>query len=210
MSRLWKPGSFRKVKQGEPEYVSRTAPHYRILRGKRAGEVVSNAERFKLRFGAHPSKVSAAHKAGKLKYKSAATEAQASAQIKTHARFSRVGKWLRPKEVTGRHVFLNTAGVEQAARFKGRDLAVMQTYREDVHGRYDSEGALIIPGALQTGDGRELAKFKRMKIHDADGNRVYPETDIEKLLAWWNRKSTRARNRFESELFYNTRMAEAA
>jgi hypothetical protein len=210
MARLWKPGSFRKVKPSETGYKSKTAPQYRILRGKRAGEVVSNAERFRLRFGAHPSKVSAAHKAGSRKYKSAATEAQARKQITTHARFSRVGKWLHPNEVTGRHPFLNTSGVEQSATFKGRPLAIMQAYREDAHGRYDREGVLLIPGALQTGDGRELAKYRRMKIHDVDGNRVYPETDIKKLQAWWNRKSVRARNLFERDLFQSKELEAAA
>jgi hypothetical protein len=164
----------------------------------------------RLRFGAHPSKVAAAHKAGRP-YASVATEAQARAQIATRARFSRKDTWLKPDEVTGRHVFLNTSGVEQSAKFKGRDLAVMQTYREDVHGRYDIEGNLTVPGALQTGDGSALAKYRRLKIHDVDGNRIKPETDVKKLQAWWNRKSVRARNQFESELFYNTRQrAEAA
>jgi hypothetical protein len=117
------------------------------------------------------TKLAAERKAGTRRYASAATEQQARAQIETSRRFSRVGKWLHPKQVTGRHPFLNTAGVEQAATFKGRDLAVMQTYREDVHGRYDRDGVLTVPGALQTGDGRELAKYRRMKIYDADGNR---------------------------------------
>jgi hypothetical protein len=69
---------------------------------------------------------------------------------------------------------------------------------------------LTVRGALQTGDGSALAKYRRLKIYDVNGNRVYPETDVKKLQAWWNRKSVRARNRFESELFYNNRRAEAA
>jgi hypothetical protein len=140
---------------------------------------------------------------------SAATETQAKAQIATRARFSRVGKWLHPAEVTGRHVFLNTVGIEQSAIFKGRDLAVMQTYREDGYGRYDIEGELIKPGALQTGDGSSLG-YKRMKIHDANGSRVYPETDIKKLQAWWNRKSTRARNLYEQALYQSGELEAAA
>jgi hypothetical protein len=208
--RLWKPGSFRKVKPGEQGYVSKTATKYRILRGKRAGEVVSNAERFKLRFGLHPSKVSAEHKAGKRRYASIATEAQARKQITTRARFSRVGTWLHPNEVRGRHPFLNTSGVEQAAIFRGRPLAVMQTYRDDVHGRYNRYGELTVPGALQTGNGSQLVKYRRMKIYDENGNRVYPETDVKKLQAWWNRKSVRARNQFEKDLFQSGELDEAA
>jgi hypothetical protein len=210
VSRLFSRRSFHKVKPGETGYKSPTATQYRILRGKRAGEVVSLAEHHKLVYGAHPTKLSALLKAGKRRYKTTASEAQAQAQIKTRARLSRVGKWLHPNEVKGRHPFLNTAGVEQSAKFKGRDLAVMQTYREDVHGRYDREDTLIVPGALQTGDGSELAKYKRMKIYDADGNRVFPETDIKKLQAWWNRKTVRARNRFEADLFQSGELEAAA
>jgi hypothetical protein len=211
MSRLFSRHSFHKVEPGEAGYKSPTATQYRILRGKRAGEIVSNAERVRLTKGAHPTKLSAERKAGTRPYVSAATEAQARKQIETRARFSRVGKWTRPNELRGRHPFLNTSGAEQSAIFKGRDLAVMQTYRDDVYGRYDIEGNLTVPGALQTGDGSQLTKYRRLKIHDVDGNRVYPETDVKKLQAWWNRKSVRARNRFESELFYNNRArAEAA
>jgi hypothetical protein len=49
-----------------------------------------------------------------------------------------------------------------------------------------------------------------MKIHDVDGNRVYPETDIKKLQAWWNRKSVRARNLFERDLFQSKELEAAA
>jgi hypothetical protein len=210
MARLFSRRSFHKVQPGETGYKSPTATQFRILRGKRAGEVVSNAERVRLTKGTHPSKLAAERKAGVRQYASAATEAQARKQIETRARFSRVGKWLHPQEVTGRHTFLNTSGVEQSARFKGRDLAIMQTYRDDVHGRYNIEGELTVPGALQTGDGSQLAKYRRLKIHDVDGNLVKPETDIKKLQAWWNRKSVRARNRFESDLFQSGELAEAA
>jgi hypothetical protein len=205
--------SFRKVRPGQPGYKSETATQYLVLRGKRRGEVISNAERVRLQTGLHPTALAKAHKAGRPYKGGAAAEAQAKAQIETRGRISRKGKWLHSDQVTGRHPFLNTSGVEQSAIFKGpRDLAIMQMYREDVHGRYDREGKLIVPGALQTGDGSKLAKYKRMKNYDIDGNRVYPETDIKKLQAWWNHKSTRARNRFESELFYNDRSerAEAA
>jgi hypothetical protein len=209
MSRLFSHRSFHKVRPGETGYKSETATQFRILRGKRAGEIVSNAERVRLTKGAHPSKLAAERKAGTRGYVSAATEAQAKAQIETRARFSRVGKWLHPNEVTGRHPFLNMSGVEQAAIFKGRPLAIMQTYRDDVHGRYDIDGNLTAPGALQTGDGSQLAKYRRMKIYDVNGNRVYPETDVKKLQACWNRKSVRARNQFEKELFQSGE-AEAA
>jgi hypothetical protein len=140
MARLFSRRSFHKVKPGETGYKSPTATQFRIVRGKRAGEVVSNAERIRLTKGAHPSKLAAERKAGQRGYVSAASEAQARAQIATRARFSRVGTWLHPNEVTGRHPFLNTSGAEQSATFKGRPLAVMQTYREDVHGRYDIDG----------------------------------------------------------------------
>jgi hypothetical protein len=100
---------------------------------------------------------------------------------------------------------LNKAGIEQRATFNGHNLAIVQTYREDVHGRIDVHGITTIPGALETGDGSALKKYDRIKIYDVNGGRVFPETDIKKLQRWWNGKSTRQRNEFEKELFYPTR-----
>jgi hypothetical protein len=125
-------GAWCNASTGPWHYVSPTAAQYRILRGKRAGEIVSNAGRVTLIKGAHPSKLAAEHKAGMRPYKSAASQAQATKSVKTRRRFSRKGTWLHPEKVSGTHPFLNKAGQEQRATFRGRDLAVMQTYREDV------------------------------------------------------------------------------
>lgn len=187
-----------------------TATKYRVLRGKDAGAIISNAEKVKRTKGAHPSKLSAARKAGALGYKSAASQAQAREQVDTRRRFSRKGKWLHPEQVHGTHPFLNKAGVEQRAALNSRNLAIMQTYREDVHGRIDQYGVTTRPGALETGDGSALKKYDRIKIYDADGNRIYPETNINKLRRWWNGKSIRQRNDVERELFYLTQQRRQA
>jgi hypothetical protein len=212
MARLWKSSSFRKLKPGDPGYVSATATKWRIIRGKDAGAIVSNAEKVKRTKGAHPSKLSAARKAGTLGYKSAATEAQATKQRATHRLFSRKFQWLRTT-APATHPFLNKAGIEQSASFRGRDLAIMQGYRDDVCGRIGRYGETKEPGALQSGDGSALKKYDHIKIYDVDGNRVRPETDVNKLRQWWDRKSVRQRNEFERELFYSKnvqRLGEAA
>jgi hypothetical protein len=86
--------------------------------------------------------------------------------------------------------------------------------REDVHGRFDKEGNVIVPGALQTGDGSVLKKYDRMDIRDVNGVRVRPETNVTKLRRWWDGLSVRQRNAFESELYQSgegeSRMDEAA
>jgi hypothetical protein len=206
--------SFKKLLFGEPGYKSKTAPQYVITRGKSKGEIVSKAGRTTRVLGKHPNKLAELRKEGKLGYgregKLGTSERTIPKAVETLRRFSRRGTWRHPNEVTGTHPFLSKEGAEQRAAFKGRDLAVMQTYREDVHGRYDAKREQTLPGALQTGYGGDLAKYDRMKIYDIGGNRVYPETDVKKLRRWWNGKSVRARNNFESELFYTANRAEAA
>jgi hypothetical protein len=220
MSHHWKPGSFRKVKPSETGYKSKTAPQYLILRGKRAGEVVSNAERFRLRFGLHPSKVSAEHKAGKRHYASAASEAQAKAQIATRKKHhhavierrnkkpfrlfdKRLNRWRGFRNETAVHVFLNKEGATDSREFKGRNLAIAQNYRADWYG---SENVQTLAGghggAVFTGDGSALEKYDHIAVYDVDGDQVHFETDVEKLRAWWLGMSRRQRNEFEKELFY--------
>jgi hypothetical protein len=209
--RLWKPGSFRILKPGDPGYVSKTATRFRVLRGAAGGAIISNAEKIKRTKGAHPKKLAAGRAAGVYPYKSAVSEAQAAKQIKTRSRLSRVGTWLHPEQVHGTHIFLSKDGTEQRRELNGRPLAIMQTYREDVHGRFDKGGKQVIAGGLQTGDGSALKKYDRMVIRDVNGNHIRPETNIKKLRRWWDSKTVRQRNRFEEELFQSgegeTRMA---
>jgi hypothetical protein len=201
MTRLWKPGTFKKVKPSETGYVSNTAPHYRILRGKRAGEVVSNAERFKLRFGAHPTKVSAERKAGKRRYATAASEAQAAKQIKT--RQSRKEQFAEPQyHIPPTHaiVYQNTAGEIAHDYFTGKNLMIMHLYRD----AYDH--------AVFTGDGSGLAKFKHKIIVTYDGPglrnyrnkgvRIYPETNLKRILAKRASMTARELAKFESDRNY--------
>jgi hypothetical protein len=202
---LWKPGSFRKLKPGDVGYVSKTATKFRVLRGKDAGAIIYNAEKIKRVSGLHPTKLSEARKAGLRGYKSAASEQQAKTQSET-----RKGKWVRPEQVHGTHPFLNKAGGEQRASLNSRNLAITQTYREDVHGRVDRYGVTTRPGALETGDDSALKKYDRTRIYDVDGNRIYPETNVNKLRRWWNGKSIRQRNDFERELFYLTQQRRQA
>jgi hypothetical protein len=183
---LWKPGSFKPLRvDGKRDKAER----YIVTHGKNAGAIISKAERIRRVFGLHPTKLAAERKAGRLGYGPKAEERAISKSVETRRRLSRKGVWLHPDEVRGRHVFLNKAGVEQRATTKGRDLAIMQTFREDVHGRFDVEGNQTVPGALQTGDGSALTKYDRMKIYDVDGNRIYPETNIKKLRRWRDGKT---------------------
>jgi hypothetical protein len=231
MSRLFSRRSFHKVKPGEAGYKSPTATQFRILRGKRAGEVVSNAERTRLTKGAHPRIISAEHKAGKRTYVSAATEAQAEKQIATRKSpefikrlkeragkrreernkndFSlfdrRLNRWRGFRNETAVHVFLNKAGVTDRREFKGRNLAIAQVYRVDWYGPDEDTKT----GAVFTGDGSALAKYDHIVVRDIDGNDVHFETDVEKLQTWWHGMSRRQRNAFEAELFY-LRLREAA
>jgi hypothetical protein len=223
LRRLLRRSSFHKVRPGEPGYKSPTATQYRILRGKRAGEVVSNAERIRLTKGAHPTKIAAEHRAGVRRYASAASEAQAKAQIATRKKnraairernnkrpFSlsdrRLKRWRGFRNETAVHLFLNKQGATDSREFKGRNLAIAQNYRHDWYGTDDDES-----GAVFTGDGSALAKYDHIKVFDIDGNEVHFETDIEKLRAWWFGMSRRQRNEFERELFYlKDRRAEAA
>jgi hypothetical protein len=142
----------------------------------------------------------AQRKAGIRGYKTAASRAKAREQIRTRRRFKR--DWSDPNDVSGTHPFLNKAGDEQTATFKGRDLVIMQEYRTDWYGRLDNYGIKTRHGAIDTGDGFALRKYDRIKIFDVDGKRVRPDTDVRKLQRWWNGKSARQRNNFERELFY--------
>ena len=40
-----------------------------------------------------------------------------------------------------------------------------------------------------------------MNIKDVDGVQVYPETDVNKLRAYWASLSVRQRNEFEKEVY---------
>jgi hypothetical protein len=199
--RLWKPGSFRKVKPGEQGYVSKTATKYRILRGNRAGEVVSNAERFKLRFGLHPKKLAAERKAGLRSYKSAASEAQAKKQIEY--RQKRKEQFAEPqyhRTPTHAIVYQNTDGETAHDYFWKKHLVTMHLYR-DAYER-----------ALYTGDDTDLKKFKHKIIITYDGPglrnyynkgiRVYPETNLKKILAKRASMTAHERARFDADRNY--------
>lgn len=228
MSRLFSRRSFHKVKPGETGYKSKTADQFRILRGKRKGDVVSNAERVRLTKGAHPSELSAAHKAGKP-YVSAASEAQAAKQIATRkspgfikllkARTARrreernkkpfspfdrrLNRWRGFRNETAVYVYLNKEGATGRREFKGRNLAIAQNYRHDWYGDPDFLGIDGNPrGAVFTGDGSALVKYDHIVVRDTDGDEVHFETDVEKLRAWWFGMSQRQRNAFGAELFY--------
>jgi hypothetical protein len=203
--RLWKAGSFKPLKVGGKRDKAR---RYVVTHGKDAGSIISLAERSKRIFGLHPEKLAKERKAGRLGYGPKLEERAIPKSVTTRRRFSRKGKWLHPEEVTGRHIFLNKDGDEQHATFCAHNLAIMQTLREDIYGRIDVHGIITIPGALETGDGSALKKYDRIKIYDVDDVQVFPETDIQKLLRWWNGKTVRQRNAFERELFYPTRQPQ--
>jgi hypothetical protein len=199
--RLWKPGSFRKVKPGEQGYKSKTAPQYRILRGSRAREVVSKAERFKLRFGLHPTRLSAERKAGVRSYKSAASEAQAKKQIEY--RQKRKQQFAEPqyhRTPTHAIVYQNTDGEIAHDYFWKKPLVTMHLYRD----AYEH--------ALYTGDDTDLKKFKHKIIITYDGPglrnyynkgiRVYPETNLKKILAKRASMTAQERARFDADRNY--------
>jgi hypothetical protein len=198
--RLWKSGSFKPLYVGGKRDKAR---RYIVTHGKDTGEIISLAERSKRVLGLHPEKLAKERKAGRLGYGPKLEERVIPKSVITRRRFSR-DHWSNPNDVYGRHPFLSKDGFEYVRPFNGRPLAFMQTYRTDWYGRLDDYGVKVRLGAIDTGDGSALKKYDRLKIYDADGNRVHPETDVKKLQRWWNGKSARQRENFEKELFYLT------
>jgi hypothetical protein len=209
MSRLFSRRSFHKVKPGETGYKSPTATQFRILRGKRAGEIVSNAERVRLTKGAHPTKLAAEHKAGARAYVSAAAEAQAAKQIKyRQARREQFGAPQYHGVPTHSIAYLNTAGHIAHDYFSGKNLMTMHLYRD----AYDR--------AIYTGDGSELAKFRDRVIvtyrgpglpnYHNKGAIVFPETNLKKILKHRDGMTARQRLQFDADRNYRHRLEEAA
>jgi hypothetical protein len=144
--------------------------------------------------GISPEKLAAAHKTGERGYKTAASEEQAKKTIATRKfsrRFRRADKWLQNE--AHEHTFVDRNGRWASELFRGRDLAIMQEYREDWQ------------HALKFNDTRMLDRYKKIIIHNTSGEQIFPATDLETIRKFDEKLSTRMRNRFEREVNYLTK-----
>jgi hypothetical protein len=148
----------------------------------------------KKRHGLSPTKLAEARKAGERGYKNAASEEQAKKTIATRKfsrRFRRADKWLQNE--AHEHTFVDRNGRWASELFRGRDLAVMQEYREDWQ------------HALKFNDTRMLDRYKKIIIRNTSGEQIFPATDLETIRKFDDGLSKRMRNRFEREVNYLTK-----
>lgn len=162
---------------------------------KKSVTISKNQFRFK-QTGFTPEKLAQEHRAGTREYTpgnhktAAAVEAQARAQIATRARFAR-SKYF--KNVEHEHPFIDQNGRQRSELFRGRDLAIMQEYRDDWQ------------LALRINDASLLKRYKKMIVRNASGEQVFPATDLDTIRQSLNRMTPRRRNRFEREVNYLTK-----
>jgi hypothetical protein len=120
-------------------------------------------------------------------YKSAASETQVSAAIKTRMRFKRPAEFA---ETAATHTFINADGREQTEIFKGRDLAIMQEYRKDWL------------NALRENDASLLARYRHRIIKNAAGVPVFPATSLKTIRKTLDGMTEALRSAFMAEVQY--------
>lgn len=151
--------------------------------------------------GVSHGKAAAERQAGARSYKTAASERQAKAQIKTRVSIKErlaLDQYIR--EPTHPITYLNTDGVIAHDYFTGTHLVTMHNYRD------------AFDRAIAIGDESGLRKFKTKVIitYDGPGLRnydnknavVFPESNLKKIQAVLAKMTPRERARFDADRNY--------
>jgi hypothetical protein len=165
--------------------------------------VVISRNKFRTKqVGVSPAKAAKLRRQGVLEY-SGNTAAQKESRAKAassqrRTRFLKSSRLQRRPdfdEISHVHTFYGTDGVQHEHAFSGRNLAIMQQYRDDWH------EPLILYN-------RDMLKiYATLDIRDISGQRVFPETDLDRLRSYLDRLSARQRPRFEAAVYYLTEAA---